>query len=174
MSGVAGHLNPVPAAPILQRIERFIEEHHYTVDREGNPAGGVTILFERLGLSPKNLERWRNQQFMEFRTADFILCKLGCFLAWHQDPVLAEVYERPLRLTPKEREQFMICDAGHDLHEHGRWERGTVYCNVCGREERLAAMKRYREKRKHSILTDLLDDDTRGKNQGRTRMRNAA
>ncbi len=165
MSGSRGCFNPVPTAPIIRRIEEFIEQNHFIDLEDGTRVGGISVFCKLVDRDPAILNRLAAQEFMERDLADYILTKLGLWLDWYTDPVLREVYETPIRLSPAERAKTMRCDAGHDLHEHGFERNGSLNCRECDRErsrayaaanrDRIREMHRDRRRRERAAVEAL-------------------
>lgn len=97
----------IPTAPILERIEEWIERHNYVChSNTGELSGGAQTFELMCGLNHRVLRR---QKMMTFDLADRILCKIGRSMDWYFHPVLAPVYAE-LRLRPNEQDMRISGD----------------------------------------------------------------
>ena len=96
----------IPTAPILERAEQWIEQHHYRISNDGVPEGGALTFELMCGINHRVLGK---QKMMTFDLADRILCKTGFEQDWYFHPVLAPVYAK-LRLRPNEQDLRILGD----------------------------------------------------------------
>jgi len=151
----------VPAAPLLEILERAIEQAHY-IERETEDGiimeGGATIVAMRLGYScGRRIAAIRKQKYLSFDLADKIVCKLtsGGFLTWLTHPELAPIYEG-LQLQHNQRD-FEILGDQAALAELQRRREYNATANRKRSKARDAKRKRREAERQAVESLDVLE-----------------